>query len=490
MTTNDGPLLQSVRVRARGERGGRSTIAAGVERALHEASWPEAPRDEVIVLRRLSVRGRLRDLPRLVGRELAAALQGGAAERTRFATTEQMVAALAVAIVRGEATRSPWRALLPDPAAAPSDALRRLFVDQAARLPGVMEALVERREAAAVLRALTEAAAGDVAAAVEIATGAARPRARDVEVAIAIAREAGETTTLHERARWAPPFGGALTLPGLASDDARVELVVLLDAITTRPRALQRAAQVDVAAGFAHACAVVAGREPPEARPSTPAAARRFGPAESSESPTRDATRVAPLARAESDDRVAAATRAAPRDATATEPPSASRDAAEDDALVIVSRWCGLFRLLPFLLQRDAQAWLAGCAWWQAGGSGFALLLELALALGLADDDEATQWLALTAAEVDPPAAPLPPLDVAPLIALGVARYGAELFSASLLRARGRLLVRCSRIDVVLPGGELRLDVRLAGLDVDPGFVPWLGRVVRFHYELGSGALR
>src|SRR5688572_2252620 len=155
MTSNDGPLLQSVRVRARGAIGARSMIAAGVERALHEASWPEAPRDEVIVLRRLVVRGGLRDLPRLVGRELESELRGSAAERTRFATTELMVAALAVAIVRGEAARSPWRALLPDPTATPSDALRRLFVDQAARLPGVMHALVERREAAAVLRALT-----------------------------------------------------------------------------------------------------------------------------------------------------------------------------------------------------------------------------------------------------------------------------------------------------------------------------------------------
>ena len=29
---------------------------------------------------------------------------------------------------------------------------------------------------------------------------------------------------------------------------------------------------------------------------------------------------------------------------------------------------------------------------------------------------------------------------------------------------------------------EVDVDVRIAGLDVDPGWVPWLGAVVRFCY--------
>jgi hypothetical protein len=29
----------------------------------------------------------------------------------------------------------------------------------------------------------------------------------------------------------------------------------------------------------------------------------------------------------------------------------------------------------------------------------------------------------------------------------------------------------------------VRLPVRLAGLDVNPGWLPWLGRVVTFHYD-------
>jgi hypothetical protein len=29
----------------------------------------------------------------------------------------------------------------------------------------------------------------------------------------------------------------------------------------------------------------------------------------------------------------------------------------------------------------------------------------------------------------------------------------------------------------------IRLPVRLAGLDINPGWLPWLGRVVSFHYD-------
>ncbi len=38
-------------------------------------------------------------------------------------------------------------------------------------------------------------------------------------------------------------------------------------------------------------------------------------------------------------------------------------------------------------------------------------------------------------------------------------------------------------LDVVLRMDEVDVDVRIAGLDLDPGWVPWLGTVVRFRYE-------
>ncbi len=37
-------------------------------------------------------------------------------------------------------------------------------------------------------------------------------------------------------------------------------------------------------------------------------------------------------------------------------------------------------------------------------------------------------------------------------------------------------------IDVDLRLDEVSVDVRRAGLDLDPGYLPWLGCVVRFRY--------
>ncbi len=47
----------------------------------------------------------------------------------------------------------------------------------------------------------------------------------------------------------------------------------------------------------------------------------------------------------------------------------------------------------------------------------------------------------------------------------------------------GLVVVAPGWVDVVLAAAEVDVDVRRAGLDLDPGFVPWLGTVVRFLYE-------
>lgn len=53
----------------------------------------------------------------------------------------------------------------------------------------------------------------------------------------------------------------------------------------------------------------------------------------------------------------------------------------------------------------------------------------------------------------------------------------------SLVRRPGRVLIKPSHIDITYDGRDVDPAVRLAGLDIDPGWVPWLGRVVSFHYD-------
>jgi hypothetical protein len=45
------------------------------------------------------------------------------------------------------------------------------------------------------------------------------------------------------------------------------------------------------------------------------------------------------------------------------------------------------------------------------------------------------------------------------------------------------LYVTRTHIDVLFSLEQIRLDVRMAGLDRDPGWVPELARVIAFHYE-------
>jgi hypothetical protein len=46
----------------------------------------------------------------------------------------------------------------------------------------------------------------------------------------------------------------------------------------------------------------------------------------------------------------------------------------------------------------------------------------------------------------------------------------------------GVFSVNRTDLDVSLPIEEADIRVRRIGLDLDPGWLPWFGRVVRFHY--------
>ncbi len=47
----------------------------------------------------------------------------------------------------------------------------------------------------------------------------------------------------------------------------------------------------------------------------------------------------------------------------------------------------------------------------------------------------------------------------------------------------GVFSVNRTDVDVSLPLDEADIRVRRVGLDLDPGWLPWFGRVVRFHYK-------
>jgi hypothetical protein len=65
--------------------------------------------------------------------------------------------------------------------------------------------------------------------------------------------------------------------------------------------------------------------------------------------------------------------------------------------------------------------------------------------------------------------------------ALGVG--GDESLDRLLLRRRARLFVTPTHVDIALRLADLPLEVRFAGLDRTPGWIPAAGRFVAFHFE-------
>ncbi len=55
-----------------------------------------------------------------------------------------------------------------------------------------------------------------------------------------------------------------------------------------------------------------------------------------------------------------------------------------------------------------------------------------------------------------------------------------------LVRRQGPITITPTHIDVVFDGRDATADLRIAGLDLNPGWVPALGRVIQFHYDYST----
>ena len=168
----------------------------------------------------------------------------------------------------------------------------------------------------------------------------------------------------------------------------------------------------------------------------------------------------------------------------------------------------GLLFLLPLLQRLGLPDWLP-----PDDGTFASLVLRTALRrLGSPPDDPA--WLLLAREEdgrmAHPAAAPgrwndpvLAPLRGRPPLALRLARStsaagqaqvwldaarywmrrAGRMGLATLVRRPARLAVTATHGDVFFDLAHADLQVRRLGLDLDPGWLPWFGRVVGFHYE-------
>jgi hypothetical protein len=153
--------------------------------------------------------------------------------------------------------------------------------------------------------------------------------------------------------------------------------------------------------------------------------------------------------------------------------PLLSEAAPADD---IATAWGGALFLINVLnrleMMRRLRAWREG-----ETPTGWQLLHDLALRLGAPEDDGLIVFLAEMFGD---------PLPIEPLVT-ELAAAAADLYRdhdvwPDFACQPGVLRVTASHLDLDLHTTTIDIRIRRAGLDFDPAWVPWLGRVVRFHY--------
>lgn len=144
----------------------------------------------------------------------------------------------------------------------------------------------------------------------------------------------------------------------------------------------------------------------------------------------------------------------------------------------------GTLYLLNFLSRPQVQAIMEQA--WQALPNGWAWLYRLGRELELDREDPLCDLLAdrlgmESAAELDElPAIPRRP----EILSLAAQWYDPQdLWSPALLRIPAEFSFTPGHLDLYMDDRQVNLASRLTGLDLNPGWLPWLGTVVTFHFD-------
>lgn len=136
----------------------------------------------------------------------------------------------------------------------------------------------------------------------------------------------------------------------------------------------------------------------------------------------------------------------------------------------------GLFFVLPLLARAGLPAYLASLPRSEAVALPWQVLRLVLLHARIADDDT----LAVMLRDLPPSRTPLGRwLLAANRLALRLARLNLR----QLTLRPALVALTPTHVDVFFRPSEADLRIRRAALDVDPGWLPWLGRAVAFHYN-------
>ncbi|MDX8129075.1 hypothetical protein QLH52_17380 [Methylomonas sp. OY6] len=531
----DTVAIHRLTVRARQQR-----TADGMRDSLQSADWPQAGQDNWVFIRRLQVSGAARQLPlHLLEQTRQYLTQSNNPEQVmRFASLAELLAALLADLVRGRAgLHWYWRRWAHWFELPVSRAISGIVSEHLDLLPSVCARLAQREKLAAVCLSLTDSDARQLAVELAGMSGFRLPSVLEIaelhgsEIDNADKRSSSDDQTWAEQLT---PSPGLLALwrpllQELDVADGRYQLALLLIGQDLAPLLLQQQPARLLAVLSARFAAMLNAKKAqtsgePKPKPKPVSAKEQIHPrqvkpplqaqplnqahqalaqTDGEANPKLDADTErqipAPLPHkplAEHDGNYIRQSRQTPMaeslsladssfPATALahgsfpEPASAGLEFAG-----FHTRQGGLLYLLNMLNRAEMRSLMLEHA--ETLPSAWAWLYRLGQELQLDEDDALVDFIALQLGLDDSAElAGLPSLPAREqVLSLAQRWYGKTgVWQPELLALNGQIQYSPSHIDLYVPMNAIRLPVRLAGLDINPGWLPWLGRVVSFHYD-------
>ncbi len=166
----------------------------------------------------------------------------------------------------------------------------------------------------------------------------------------------------------------------------------------------------------------------------------------------------------------------------ATEPARGDRSAPEPEALPLLkergSAAAGAWLLVRPLARMGIAAWLERRPTLAAAGFARALLRHIVERMRIEADDPVFAFLDLAVEDFDP--------DLLAAWRIGLDRWlrrSVHRTLAGIVRRRGWLRAHASGLEVRFNLAQADIALRLKALDTDPGWVPWLGQQIAYHYR-------
>ncbi|NOV32398.1 hypothetical protein [Methylomonas sp. ZR1] len=516
-------------------RAGQQRAAESVRDSLQSADWPQAGQDNWVFIRRLQVSGAARQLPRhLLDQTRQYLTQSNNPEQVmRFASLAELLAALLTDLLRGRAGLYwYWRRWAHWFDLPVSRAISGIVSEHLTLLPAVCARLAQREKLAAVCLSLTDSDGRQLAVELAGMSGFRLPSVLEIAElhGSEIDHADRQTPLAASQQTWAEqltPRPGLLALwrpllQELDVADGRYQLALVLIGQDLAPLLLQQqparllailsarfAAMLNVkkaqTSGEPKHVSANETIQPRQAKPplqtqpiSQAHQARAQTDGEANPKLDADTERQIPallphkpLAEHDGKDvrqtpmaaNLALADYSRPAKALAQgsspEPASAGLEFAG-----FHTRQGGLLYLLNMLNRPEMRGLMLEHA--ETLPSGWAWLYRLGQELQLYEDDALVDFIARQLGLDDSgELGRLPPLPVREqVLSLAQRWYGKTgVWKPELLALTGQIHYSPSHIDLYAPMSAIRLPVRLAGLDINPGWLPWLGRVVSFHYD-------